>query len=96
MAAVLILVSSGHGDLALGPDTLSDLAEIGVTSISLARDDDTLGIVLEGWAFDPERHGSKAADLLIAERSELRLLHVITQMAVTFGPDPARRHEGGE
>lgn len=95
MAAVLILVASDHGDVRMGPDALCDLAEMGITNLTLARGDSSLGIMVEGWAFDPERNGLRAATLLVGQRTDLRLLHVVTQMAVMSGPTPARPQEGG-
>ena len=50
MATIAFLVS-GDAELALGPTVADQLSRLGVTSIALFRDQDTLCVVLDGWAF---------------------------------------------
>ncbi|MBA2524175.1 MAG: hypothetical protein H0V18_00125 [Pyrinomonadaceae bacterium] len=68
--------------VALQPAALDALARLGVTSVSLVRDDETAGLVLEGWAFDPVR-AHEAASAVTGTCDEARTLQPVVQMAVS-------------
>ena len=55
MALVVLVLRDGRERVSLGAPSISALAALGVTSVALVRGDDTVGLVLEGWAFDPAR-----------------------------------------
>ncbi len=88
MAVVLFPISTEVP--ALQPATLDALARLGVTSVSLVRDEETAGLVLEGWAFDPARAG-EAARVVTGHCDGMRTLQPLVQMAVS----PAVAHGGG-
>ncbi len=82
MALLVVLLPADLDNLTLGPPAVEALARLGVTSVTVARDDRTAAVILEGWAFDPGRpHAALAA--LGATSGEARTLQPIVQMAVT-------------
>ena len=80
MAVVLFPV--WHEVPALQPSALRALARLGVTSVSLVGDDETAGLVLEGWAFDPAR-AHEAAGAVTGTSDEARTLRPLVQMTVS-------------
>ena len=61
MPMVVLLVPSPAQELSLGPETLRQLAALGVADLAFLRDEQTVGLVLQGWAFDP-RQSAAALD----------------------------------
>jgi len=80
MSLVVLLLSGPPGDVSLGPRSLSVLAALGVTSVALVAREDTIGLVLDGWAFDPER--ALEAGAAVGAESP-RVLRSLVQMAVS-------------
>ena len=98
MGVVVLLVPAGPDEVALGAAAMNVLSRLGVTSVALVRDEETVGIVLEGWAFDVSRAGEAAAAVAPAGRL-LRTLGPLVQMAVSpatnrGGPDEKEVHAG--
>ncbi|HET8821046.1 MAG TPA: hypothetical protein VFM57_05825 [Thermoleophilaceae bacterium] len=81
MAQLVVLVPADRGEIPLGSDTVAELARLGVTTVSLARDEHTSAVILEGWAFDPSRPDA-AVDALGAA-GQAQTLQPILHMAVT-------------
>jgi hypothetical protein len=73
-------------------DAVSELARLGVTSVAVVRDDRTLGLVVEGWAFDPRRSAEAVVAAIAGRRSQARTLHPLVEMAVSTARPPS----GGE
>ncbi len=67
---------------ALSAAAIHALARLGVTSVSLVGDDETAGLVLEGWAFDPAR-AHEAASAVTGTCVEARTLQPLMQMTVS-------------
>ena len=89
MPMVVLLVPSPAQELSLGPETLRQLAALGVTDLALLRDQHTVGLVLQGWAFDP--HQSEAAlHTLIAATEDTRTLLPLSQASVSPAADDRR------
>jgi len=82
MALLVLLVPAACGDVPFGSSTVEALARLGVTSVSLARDEQTAAVILEGWAFDPARPDA-ARRALGAAGSKARALQPLVQMAVS-------------
>lgn len=82
MAMAVVLFPVSNEVPALRPAALDALARLGVTSVSLVRDDETAGLVLEGWAFDPAR-AQEAASAVTGTCDEARTLQPLVQMAVS-------------
>jgi hypothetical protein len=79
---VLVLFPVSDEEPALQPAALALLARLGVTSVSLLRDEQTAGLVLEGWALDPARAG-EAARTAAGAREGIRTLRPLMQMAIS-------------
>ena len=90
MPMVVLLIPDAAGPPSLEPASLQRLAELGVTSASLVRGEGTVGVVLEGWAFDPERSSEAASNAVAARADGVQTLHPVAQLAVS-----AARSEGG-
>jgi hypothetical protein len=93
---VLVLFPVSDEEPALQPAALAALAGLGVTSVSLLRDEQTAGLVLEGWALDPAR-ADEAARAAAGERDGVRTLQPLMQMAISAHPteEPNLVTEGG-
>ena len=81
MAKVLMLWPA-DADLRIGSIQASQLAALGVTSLALLRDDESVGVVLDGWAFDPARSARAAGAVLVAELQS-RILLPVLEVGVT-------------
>jgi hypothetical protein len=82
MAQLVILVPATGRELSLSAATVSALARLGVMGVSMARDSETVALVLEGWALDPSRSGA-VLSALQAEDAHARALQPVVQMAVS-------------
>ena len=81
MGLVVLLLSDAPERLTLGPKAMASLADLGVTSAALVRDSETVGLVLEGWAFD-EAGAELAAAAVAGPGAPHRTLRPLVQMAV--------------
>ena len=83
MATIVVLLDASDGDAPrLDEPVLSKLRQLGVTTIELLRDEQTFGLVLEGWAFDASKVGDAAIAAVAGNRSA-RALQPLVHMAVT-------------
>jgi hypothetical protein len=89
---VVVLVPASEADPSLQPASVSKLARLGVTSVALVRDERTLALVVEGWAFEPGRSSEAVVAALAGNGSSAQTLHPIAEMAVSTAPLPS----GGE
>ena len=89
MAMLVVLLDDPTGEFSLSQDLVTSLAQLGISNAALVRDEQTAGIVLEGWLFDPARSAGAAAAALGAE-STVRVLLPVLQLAVSTAA-----HEGG-
>jgi hypothetical protein len=80
MALLVLIAPSGQNEISLRPSAVEMLARLGVTSISLAQDSETVIVILEGWSLDTHRHEQAAAALGAVDA---RPLQPIVQMAVS-------------
>ena len=79
---MVVLVDAEPGAGALDAAAAARLADLGVTSISVVRDDAGVGVVLDGWAFDPAFAGGQAAAIVAGGREPARTLRPLLQTAV--------------
>ena len=89
MGLVVLLLSDAPEGMTLGPQAMATLAGLGVTSAALVRDAETVGLVLQGWAFD-EASAELAAAAVAGPAAPHRTLRPLAQMAVTAAA-PNRR-----
>ena len=90
MAMMVVLLDDGQGEFCLRQEVVATLAQLGVTNVALFRDDRTVGIVLEGWLFDPARSAGVAAEAAGAA-SGARVLHPVLQLAVSTAANQGGR-----
>jgi len=85
---MVVLLEERAGEFCLRPELISELARLGITNLGLVRDQQTVGIVLEGWSFDPASSAETATAVVAAGG---RMLHPVMHMAVaTAGPEGGR------
>jgi hypothetical protein len=53
MAMLVLLLEDGGGMTSLDASTAGRLGDLGITNVSVLRDESTVAVVLDGWAFDP-------------------------------------------
>jgi hypothetical protein len=83
---LVVLLEANGREPALSQRALGELARLGITSVSLLSDKRTVGLVLEGWAFDPARSAQAAREAVAGAESGARTLHPLVQMAVSAAP----------
>lgn len=86
MATMVVLMDEAPGAGAVDPAAADGLAGLGVTSVTVVHDDFGIGVVLDGWAFDPAAAGDRAAALVAGRAGRVRTLHPLLQTAVSAGP----------
>lgn len=79
---VVLLEADEHELVSLGSHAVSSLARLGVTTVALLRDAETVCVVLEGWAFDPAESAGDAVASVSPEARSARTLHPVMHMAV--------------
>ena len=89
MPMIVLLVPSPAQELSLGPETLRKLASLGVTDLAFLRDEQTVGLVLQGWAFDPQQ-SADALHTLVASTEDTRTLLQLSQASVSIAADDRR------
>ncbi len=52
MSIVLLILDVADAPFAVGAQAGQELARLGVTRVAVMQDSTTLGVLLEGWAFD--------------------------------------------
>jgi hypothetical protein len=79
-----VLLLDTADEFSVREDLVAELARLGVTSVALVRDEQTVAIVLEGWLFDPVHSAEAAAEAAgVAHRA--RALRPVMQLAVSGG-----------
>jgi hypothetical protein len=87
MATAMLVSTPGAGEPVVGPLVAERLAGLGITRISLLRDDAGIGVVLEGWAFDPARVDEAVQVVFPTARATVRVLHEVERVAVAVAAD---------
>jgi len=82
MALLVVLVPAEGSYAPIDSEAVEALARLGVTTVSLARDAETIAVILEGWAFDPTEDDSALAALGAGDAGA-RTLQPVMQMAVS-------------
>ena len=82
MAVAMLVVDQGAGQPVVGPAVATKLASLGITRVSLLGHPGELGVVLEGWAFDPARI-DEAVRAVFPDSNAVRVLREIEHVAVS-------------
>ena len=85
MAILVVLAPASDAEPSLRPAAVSELARLGVTGVDVVRDDGTVGLVIEGWAFDPGRPTQAVLAALGCDSSRARTLQPLLHVAVSPG-----------
>ena len=80
---MVVLLPVSEAEPSLRPGAISQLARLGVTSASVVRDGETIGLVIEGWAFDPLRSADAIVDAVAGPTSRARTLFPLLELAVS-------------
>jgi hypothetical protein len=82
MALLVVLVPAEGNDAPIDAEAAEALARLGVTTVSFARDHETIAVILDGWAFDPGARDAALAALGVEDR-DVRTLQPVMHMAVS-------------
>jgi hypothetical protein len=82
MALLVVLVPAEANYAPIGAEAVEALARLGVTTVSLARDEATIAVILDGWAFDAAADDAALAALGVEDGS-VRTLQSVMHMAVS-------------
>jgi hypothetical protein len=86
MATMVVLLDHANDEFCLHQHLAEELAGLGVTSLTVVRNEQAVGIILEGWLFDPARSAGAAAAAVGAPPGA-PVLHPILQAAVCAAVD---------
>ena len=89
MAIALLVAGPDEAEPVVGPEAAERLANLGITRISLLQDRSGIGVVLEGWAFDPTRIDEAVRAVFPGDSASVRILHEVELVALA--PAPSRR-----
>ena len=82
MGVVVLLVANKDSAADVGPAVVERQAELGVTSLSVLRDEQTTALALQGWAFDPTRSAEAAAQAVTAGHAAVRVLQPVLESEI--------------
>jgi hypothetical protein len=83
VATAVVLLPVPQNEESLRRAALTTLAGLGVTGLAVVGDDRTLGLVVEGWAFDPRRSADALTAALAASPAGARTLYPLLEMALS-------------
>jgi len=84
MAVVMLVAGPGSSEPAVGPEAAERLARLGITRVSLLSDHSGIGVVLEGWAFDPAAVDLAVRAMFPDGGAGVRILREIEHVAVSI------------
>lgn len=82
MAIAMLVAGPGTDEPIVGPEAAERLAQLGISRISLLADRSGVGVVLEGWAFDPTRIREAVQAMFPDGSADVRILHEVEHVAV--------------
>lgn len=91
MAIVLLVLDVAGGSFALGPQAGRELARLGVTRVAVMQDGATVGVLLEGWAFD-STSTPRAIDALDGLGGKPKVLLPVLDVSVSRAEADANGH----
>lgn len=83
--AMMVALLDANAGFSVRDELVEELARLGVTSVAVVRDSEAIGVVLEGWLFDPGRSAAEAARA-VGDTARIRVLQPVLQMAVSPAP----------
>jgi hypothetical protein len=91
VAVVMLVAGPQTVEPVVGPEAAERLARLGVTRISLLADDSGIGVVLEGWAFDPAGIDDAVRAMFPGGGADIRIFHEIEHVAVSVTSGEGRK-----
>lgn len=91
MAIAMLVAGPDADEPVVGPEAAQRLATLGITRISLLQDRSGIGVVLEGWAFDPARIDEAVRAIFPDGSAGIRIFHEIEHVAVSMVSAEQRR-----
>jgi hypothetical protein len=85
---LVVLVPASKPEPSLQPAAVCELVRLGVTSVDLVRDERVVGLVVEGWAFDPSRSADAVLAAVGCPRSQAQALQPLLHVAVSAAGAP--------
>ena len=82
MGVAMLIGGSNTPELTVGPEAAERLAQLGISRVAVLADEWGIGVVLEGWAFDPTRVDAAVLALFPDGGAGVRLLHEVELVAV--------------
>ena len=82
MSIVLLVLDASDTPFAVGAQAGRELARLGVTRVAVMQDGTTLGVLLEGWAFDSSST-PRAIDALDVPGMNPRVLLPVLDVSVS-------------
>jgi hypothetical protein len=82
MGALVLLLDGAEPTVELRPDVVEALAALGVTNVTLLRDETSTAVAVEGWAFDPDRSAEAAARAIGVSRERVSILRPVLESAI--------------
>ena len=83
--AMMLLLIPAETKISLDPDALAEFARLGITHVALLHDEQCLGVVVEGWAFDPGVSASDVVSAVAGGDGRPRTLQPLVEMTVKQG-----------
>ncbi len=90
MAIAMLIASRDAAEPIVGPEVAERLARLGISRISLLADRSEVGVVLEGWAFDPTHIGEAVLAMFPDGNAGVRILHEVELVAVAAASGEGR------
>ncbi|HEY3529007.1 MAG TPA: hypothetical protein VGK78_07640 [Nocardioides sp.] len=90
MGLLLFLVDNVDPAAEVGPAVAQRLAALGVTNLSVLRDEHTTALALQGWTFDPTLSADAAAHALSAVGGTVRVLRPVVESEIHRAPESPR------
>lgn len=83
MAIAMLVAGRDLDDPTVGPEAAGRLAGLGISRVSLLQDPSGIGVVLEGWAFDPARIDDAVRAIFPDGSAGVRVFREVELVAVT-------------
>ena len=90
MAVTMLVAGPEAAEPVVGPEAAERLSQLGITRVSLLADPSGIGVVLEGWAFDPATAGEAVRAMFPEAQSDVRIFREIENVAVSVASQEGR------
>jgi hypothetical protein len=90
MAMAMLVAGPGADEPVVGPEVAERLAHLGISRISLLADASGVGVVLEGWAFNPAHIDDAIRAMFPGGGGDVRILREVELVAVAVASGSRR------